>query len=61
MSTTPLLHVKFQDHRAFGSGKDFKGFYHIWALILSWSSDMDYLHKLSFSLPIYDSQEIWLD
>ena len=27
-----MLHAKFQDHRTSGSGDDFKGFYHIWAL-----------------------------
>ena len=32
-----MLHAKFQDHRTSGSGKIFKGFYHIWAWWPSWS------------------------
>ena len=37
-----MLHVKFQDHRTSGYGEEyFRGFYHIWALLPSWSCDQD--------------------
>ena len=42
-----MLHDKFQDHRPIGSGEEIlKGFYHIWALLPSWSCDLDHLYKL---------------
>ena len=56
-----MLHAKFQDHRTSGSGEDFKGFYYIWAWWSSWSCDLVYLHKLSFSLSKVVPHEFWLD
>ena len=55
-----MLYAKFQDHKTSGTGKDIKGFCHIWALRPSWSCDLDYLYKLSFPLPKEVPQEIWL-
>ena len=39
-----MTHAKFQDHRTSGSGDDFEGVYHIWALRPSWSCDLDHLY-----------------
>ena len=42
-----MLHAKFQDHRTFSSGeKYFKGFYHIWAWLSSWSRDQSHYCSL---------------
>ena len=48
VSEHPMLNTKFQGHTAFGSGEDFKGFYHIWTWQPSWSYDVNRLNKLSF-------------
>ena len=55
-----MLHAKFQDHRASGSGEEDKGFYHIWLWRPSWSCDLDHLYKLLFPLPKEAPHEIWL-
>ena len=40
--------------------KIFKGFYHIWSWLSSWSCDLDHLYKLLFPLPKQAPHEIWL-
>ena len=56
-----MLHAKFQDYRASGSGEEvfFKDFYHIWAWRPSWSGDLYHLYKLFFPLPKEAPHEIW--
>ena len=54
-----MLHAKFQDHRASGSGEE--GFYHIWAWRPSWSCDLDHLYKLSFPVPRKVHMEFGID
>ena len=57
---SPMLHAKFQDHRASGSGEeDFKGFYHIWAWRPSWSCDLGRF-TFWFPLPKEAPHKTWL-
>ena len=57
---SPMLHVKIQDHRTFGSGEGFKSFYHIRARRPTWSRDLGNLYKLSFPISKEVSHEICL-
>ena len=47
-----MLHVKFQDHKTFGSGEDFKSFllYIGIVAILSWSCYVDFRSPISMRL-----------
>ena len=40
-----MLHIRFQDHRHFGSEEEFFNVYHIWAWRLYWSYDLTHLKK----------------
>ena len=56
-----MLHNKFHENRYTGSGEEiFKGFYHIWAWLPSWSCDLEHLYKLLFPLPKEAPHKIWL-
>ena len=55
-----MFHAKFQNHRPSGSEEeDFEeGFCHLWWP--SWSCDLDYLCILSFSIPNFAPNKVWL-
>ena len=61
-----MLHAKLQNHRTSGSREDtflrFLPYMGLAARRPSWSSDLDYLYKLSFPLPIGAPYEtgLWL-
>ena len=45
-----MLHARFQDHRTSGS-IDYKGFYHIWTWLPSWSCDHFWTIFINFLSP----------
>ena len=54
-----MPHTKFQGHRTFGFGEDFKGFRHMGAtaiLVLC----LDHSYELLFPVPMEAPHEIWL-
>ena len=40
-----MIHTKFRGNQSTGSGEDFEGFYHKWALRPSWSCARDDANK----------------
>ena len=56
-----MLHTKSRENLPAGSVEgDFSGFYHIWASRPSWSCDLDFEIKLSFTLPMAAAHKISL-
>ena len=54
-----MLHTMFRGNQPAGSGDDFEGFYHIWALLPSWSCDQHHVMKFSFPCTLKLSYKIW--
>ena len=54
-----MLHTMFRGNQPAGSGEDdFEGFYHIWALLPSWSCDQHHVMKFSFPCTLKLSYKI---